>query len=175
MKKILYFILLIIGILLVYVEIYGNFHKIDNNVYRSAQLNSINMPVYINLFGIKSILNLRGESKSDWYQIEKQITQEDNVSLIDFDMWSGRFYDYNQTSKLVEIIKNAPKPLLIHCIGGSDRTSLASALYLYGVNQTSQSVAREQLSWYYGHLPTIRPHVLAMDKSFDNYVKKNKE
>ena len=174
LKKVAIFIVVLASISWAYVDLYGNFHKIDTNVYRSAQLNSVNMPFYLQEFHIKSILNLRGaQPQKKWYQTEQEITQENNVSLLDFDMWSGQFYDFNQTSKLLQIIKDAPKPLLIHCIGGADRTSLASALYVYGIKKASESTAKEQLAWYYGHLPSIRPHVKAMDKSFENFVLKS--
>jgi len=170
MKKFITILILIILFLWGYVDIYSNFHKVDNDVYRSGQMNSLNMPFYLKAFEIKTVLNLRGESQKNWYKNEKKITLENDVELVNFDMWSSRFYDYNQTSQLVSIIKNAKKPLLIHCIGGADRTSLATALYLFGIKGVSVIEAKEQLSWYYGHLPSIRPDVLNMDKSFDNYV-----
>ncbi len=173
LKKIIYLILLLGAFAWAYINVYGNFYKIDNDAYRSGQLNSINMPIYIHALHIKSILNLRGESKAKWYSIEKQIAQENNVSIFNFGISSMGYYDFNQTSTLVQMIKNAPKPLLIHCLGGADRSSLASALYLYGVKHTSKSEAIKQLAWYYGHIPSIRPHVINLDKSFENYVVKS--
>ncbi len=169
-KKIIYPISLLGVLIWAYINLYGNFHKIDNDVYRSGQLNSVNMPIYIHTLHLKSILNLRGKSPYAWYLMEKQIAQENNVSLLSFKISSRDYYDFNQTSALVSIIKNAPKPLLIHCLGGADRTSLASALYVYSVKHAPKSIAKEQLSWYYGHVPIIRPHVTAMDKSFENFV-----
>ena len=176
MKKIIISITIIVLFSWGYIEIYSNFHKIDNDVYRSGQMNSLNMPYYLKKFKIKTVLNLRGESSRTWYKNEKNITERNNVELINFDMFSGKFYDFNQTTQLVNLIKKAKKPLLIHCIGGADRTSLASALYLYEIKKFSKKEAKKQFSWIYGHLASIRPHVLMMGKSFDNYVlnKENK-
>ncbi len=174
-KKLIKLILLLLLFYIGYGLIYGNFHKIDKDVYRSAQLFSFNMPYYLEKYKIKTVINLRGEQKhKSWFQNEKRITKEHNVTLITFQMSSRRYMDYNQTSKLVKILKNAKKPILIHCEGGADRTSLASALYRYAILHNSKEKAMEELNAIYGHLPTIRPKVIAMDKSFENYVTHSK-
>jgi len=155
---------------------YGNFHKIDDNAYRSAQLFSFNLSFYLNHYEIKTLINLRGENDDQsWYQNEKRIAQEQGVTLIDFGISSGNYLDFSQTSKIVEILRTAKKPLLIHCEGGADRTSLVAALYRYAILQHSKDEADDELSFLYGHVPLIRPKVIAMDKSFDNYVEKHKQ
>jgi protein tyrosine/serine phosphatase len=171
-KKIIKIVLILLLFYVGYGLIYGNFHKLDNDAYRSAQLFYFNMPYYLEQYKIKTVLNLRGEQKhKSWYKSELKITKEHNVTLINFKMSSRQYLDFNKTSSLVEILKGAEKPILIHCEGGADRTSLASALYIYGVKGKSQEEAREELSFIYGHLPSIRPKVIAMDRSFNNYVK----
>ena len=178
MKHIKRFLKLIVFLALLYVGygfIYGNFHKLDKDVYRSAQLFSFNMPYYLEEYKIKTVLNLRGEKpKRDWYQDEKKITKEHNVTLITYKISARKYLDYNHTSEIVEILKNAKKPLLIHCEGGADRTSLVSALYRYAIKHQSKEEAEEELSIIYGHVPTLRPKVIAMEKSFYNYIEKSK-
>ncbi|RLA07593.1 MAG: hypothetical protein DRQ51_05640 [Gammaproteobacteria bacterium] len=156
------------------IHIYANFYKIDDNVYRSAQLNSLNTSYYLQKYKIKTVLNLRGEPKSGtkWFDDEKKRVEQNGAQLISYDMFAGRFYDYKATSDLVNILRDSPKPLLIHCLNGADRTSLVSALYSYGVLNQTQDEAFKQLSWYYGHVPFFRPHVIAMDNSLLNYIKK---
>jgi len=171
LKKIIKIVLLLLLFYVGYGLIYGNFHKLDNNAYRSAQLFRFNMPFYLEKYKIKTVLNLRGEQKNrSWYKNEKEITKEHNITLITYKMSSRKYLDFNRTSKLVKILKNAKKPILIHCEGGADRTSLASALYVYAIEGKSISEAKEELSFIYGHLPSIRPKVIVMDRSFDNYV-----
>jgi protein tyrosine/serine phosphatase len=171
-KKIFIGFVVFILFAVAYIHIYGNFHKIDDDVYRSGQLNSYNLSFYLNQFEIKTVLNLRGESKKEWFLNEKNILDEHNVSMLNFGMSNRNFYDYNKTSHIVNLIKNAKKPLLIHCNGGADRTSLASALYQYAIKNKTKEEAKKEMAWFYGHLPSIRPYVIAMDKSFDNYVDK---
>ena len=156
-----------------YTYIYANFHILEKGmVYRSAQLNILNTSYYLKKYKIKTVLNLRGEAlTSKWYIDEKKAIEKNGAKLISYDMNSGQYFDFKRTSQIIQILKDAPKPLLIHCIGGADRTSLVSALYLYGVLNKSKEEAWEQMNWYYGHLPYFRPHVLAMDKSLSNYIK----
>jgi len=170
---------IIIFLLFLYVGyglIYGNFHKLDNDAYRSAQLFSFNMPYYLQKYKIRTVLNLRGEQKhKSWYQNELRITQEYNVTLLTFKMSSRKHLDFNQTSAIVKILRNAKKPILIHCEGGADRTSLVSALYMYAIKSKDSKEAKDELSFMYGHIPFIRPEVIAMDRSFDTYVENTKK
>lgn len=46
----------------------------------------------------------------------------------------------------------APKPLLIHCESGADRSGLAAALYLAAISGAGEEVAEEQLGLKYGHI-----------------------
>ena len=174
--KYLSFVILLIVIVAVYIiHIKGNFYQVNNDLYRSGQLNKYNLEYYINSHKIKTILNLRGLSTKQYYMDEINISNKYNVNHIDFEISNRVFLDFNKTSKLVEIMKNAKKPLLIHCAGGADRTSMAAALYQYAIENKSKKESKKEFSIIYGHTPYFRKHVIAMDNSFENYVKKSKE
>ncbi|SFV52450.1 hypothetical protein MNB_SV-12-291 [hydrothermal vent metagenome] len=178
-KYLSYFIGILLSIILflgAYGFIYGNFHQIDSNVYRSGQLFSFNMPYYLKKYKIKTVLNLRKiKPNKSWYQNEKKITDENNITLINYEISARKYLDFNHTSTIVKILKNAQKPILIHCEGGADRTSLVSALYRYAVLHQSKEEAENELSFIYGHVPIIRPKVIAMERSFYNYIEKDKK
>ena len=153
-----------------YFKVYGNFHEVvTNELYRSAQLYSFNLPSYIEKNGIRSIINLRGKSNEKWYKEELRIAQEHNVTHYDFGIPDRRVIPQEKMDALVELMKKAPKPLLIHCKAGADRTSLASALYLYALKHDKD--AKRAISILYGHFPWLGSKTKAMDKSFENYQK----
>ncbi|WP_219928901.1 tyrosine-protein phosphatase [Palleronia abyssalis] len=52
----------------------------------------------------------------------------------------------------MQVIRDAPKPLLIHCRGGADRTGLTCALYVAGIDGRGEDAAEAQLSISYGHI-----------------------
>ena len=174
--KYLSFITLIIVITITsIIHIHGNFYEVNDDVYRSGQLNKYNLKYYINKHEIKTILNLRGSSNKKYYIDEIRVSNKYNVKHIDYEISNSVFLDFNKTSEIINIMKNAKKPLLIHCAGGADRTSLASALYQYAIKNKSINESKEEFSLIYGHSPYFREFVKAMDDSFDNYVKKSKE
>jgi len=167
--------LLAIAILWVsYFLLYGNFHKVDKDVYRSAQLFSFNLPYYLEKYQIKSILNLRSIKKpkpKSWYVNEVKIAKEMGVKRYDYPIGDREEANMEQMDKIVQIIKDAPKPLLIHCKAGADRTSLASALYLHAIQKDTD--ARRAISILYGHFPWFGSRTIAMDRSFEKYIKKD--
>ena len=172
-KKILKYIFLpIITLALLwifYFKLYGNFHKIDNDYYRSAQLYKFNMSYYIEKYKIKSIINLRGKSNSQWYKNEINISNNYNITHYDFGFGDRVIQSIEKMDKLVELMKTAPKPVLVHCKAGADRTSLANALYEYKIK--NNKFAEDFISLKYGHFPWFGSKTKAMDISFKNYTK----
>jgi len=162
------------GINLFYIFIFGNFHKIDNDAYRSAQLYSKNLPKHLNKYKIKSIINLRGKNtfRSPWYEYEKDTAKKMGIEFVDFKIGSRNYIDFKKALKLINIFKKVPKPVLIHCRSGADRTSFAAALYEFAIKGRQPDNAKKQLSFFYGHLPYFGSKTIEMDKSFDDFVKK---
>lgn len=150
----------------------ANFHVVLNgSVYRSGQMDARHLASAIEKHGIKSILNLRGEnSTADWYLAEMKRAASLNVVHHDRKLSSGREVTLEEMDELVALLRGMPKPLLIHCEGGADRSGLTSALYLFAVEKQKPEEAVGELSIWYGHVPLIRPKVLAMDRSFWRYV-----
>ncbi len=167
LRRFFKYLLIIVGIWALYFLIYGNFHQIDASIYRSAQLFRFNMPYYLEHYRIRSVLNLRGPSSHQWYQDEIRICQEHNVTHINYGFGDREPLSLKKMERMLAIIKQAPKPLLIHCKAGADRTSLAAALYLY--DKTKDHDPDKGFSLLYGHFPWLGSKTVAMDKSFENY------
>jgi len=149
-----------------------NFHEVTKGeVYRSAQLSSLELNEKFDSFGIKSVLNLRGKNPGkNWYDQELNTCATRNVRHYDIPLSAGRDVSLDRLNELVEILKTAPKPLLIHCKSGADRTALGAALYHLAIEGEIPDVADDELTMWYGHIPFITPHVLAMDRSFKRYT-----
>lgn len=151
----------------------GNFHSVyDHQVYRSAQLSDDQLRAKIQRYGIRSVLNLRGRKPGEsWYRDETAITRELNVVHADYKLSARKELNAKQMAELVSLMEKLPKPLLVHCEGGADRSGLASALYLYAVQHYPAEKAADQLSVRFGHVPYLFwADVEAMDKSFQKYV-----
>ncbi len=153
-----------------YFIIFANFHKVDDDIFRSAQLRSVNMPYYIKKYDIKSILNLRGDTDKPWHKKELEIVDEYGISHYDYGIGDREVRTLKEMKDIVKLIKEAPKPLLIHCKAGADRTGLAVALYLYEVKK-DENAEDKAFSLLYGHFPWLGSKTVAMDRSFEIYKK----
>ena len=174
-RRVVVTLLVLVVALLIYVveTIYhANFHiVVSGEVYRSGQMNAEQLTHVIQQYGIKSVLNLRGENPAtDWHQAEIATAAKLNVIHYDRSLGSGTPLTLEQMDDLVALLHEAPKPVLIHCLGGADRSSLVSALYRFAIAGQNPEAADKELSLWYGHVPLIRPKVTAMDDSFWRYV-----
>ncbi|MDM9620861.1 dual specificity protein phosphatase family protein [Rhizobium sp. S96] len=156
-----------------YLQLSGNFHTvIPGELYRSAQPTSAALESYVREHGIKTVLNLRGSTDAKWYKQELADAQRLGVEHIDFRMSAARVLSREQADRLIEIMRSAPKPMLIHCQSGADRTGLVSLIYSHQIAHIDEDTAERQLSFLYGHVAI--PHfsrTYAMDRSWADLEK----
>ncbi len=151
-----------------------NFHIVSaGRIYRSAQMNAEGLSRVIGEQGIKSIMNLRGVGADrDWYRAEISTARRLGVQHYDFALSAGHEVNDEEIDRILATIDRAPKPMLIHCRSGADRTGLIGALYLYRLEGKSAESADRELTIFYGHVPYLFwRDTVAMDCSFWRYVK----
>jgi len=163
------FLAVVAGGYYLYLLATDNFHTVvAGEVYRSSQPSAAAIARIEGKYGIRTILNLRGENgKHGWYESEIAQSTALGIKHIDFKMNSSRELTPDQALQLIAIMRDAPKPLLIHCQAGADRTGLASALYLAAIARKSEKIAEGQLSLLYGHIPYSFAHAFPMDETFE--------
>jgi uncharacterized protein (TIGR01244 family) len=162
----------LVGLFAAYVALMiaqGNFHEvIPAEFYRAAQPTAADLERYHARYGIASIINLRGaNTNAPWYNEEIAAAKKLGITHFDFPMKAARELTEAQAKTLIELMKNAPKPLLIHCKSGADRTGLAAALYLAAIAKSGEEVAERQLWMHYGHMPFYLNDAAAMDRTFE--------
>ena len=138
---------------LAYIRYSGNFHTvIAGEVYRSAQVTPEDLAVFQRDYGIRSVLNLRGATPGHpWYDDEVASAKALGLVHEDFAMSASRVLTVEESTELIALMRSTPKPLLVHCRRGADRTGLAMALYLAGITGADESTAAGQLSIWFGH------------------------
>lgn len=144
-------------------------------MYRSAQLNKNEFAEEIDDHHIRSILNLRGPSPgSPWYDDELAAAREHGVVHYDLGISANHMVTPETINQILAILRTSPKPILIHCQSGADRTGLVSALYRYAIQGQSPAEAETELSLLYGHFPYLTSRTSAMDTSFNTYVQQTR-
>ncbi|MFH2068581.1 MAG: dual specificity protein phosphatase family protein [Candidatus Omnitrophota bacterium] len=149
----------------------GNFRIVSpGRVYRSGQLTEKQLEEYAGKYGLKSILNLRGKNeRADWWKKEVAVADRLGLKHYDLGLSSRKEPTEQELQELIAVLQEAPKPLLIHCFGGADRSGLASAIYLCRFEGYPYEKARKQLSFIYGHSTLLYPDKKAMDRAFANF------
>ena len=158
-----------------FLRLTGNIHTVEPHVlYRSAQLDGDDLEALIRNEGIATVLNLRGAGPGQpWYVEELQATTAAGARHLDLAMSATQQPDANTLRRLIEILRTAPKPLLVHCNGGADRAGLAAAIYELLEANKSPAEAAQQLSFRYGHFPWLTSRTGAMDRTFLAVVKQS--
>ncbi len=104
----------------------GNLHEVlEGEVYRSAQPSAAQLVEWTTAYGFRSVLNLRGPSDADWYQVEQKTAARLNLTHADFAMRDSEILTLDRAAALMALMEALPKPVLIHCKAGADRTGLA--------------------------------------------------
>jgi len=147
-----------------------NFHRIDDGVYRANQPAPRRLDYYKNL-GIRTIINLRGESQFGHFLFEQEACENLDLKLTSHRFRATKLPPRDVILQLEESFEQAKKPFLMHCKSGADRAGFAAALYLMMIKGASVEAARKQLSWRYLHLKISSTGIL--DFFFDAYQKAN--
>jgi uncharacterized protein (TIGR01244 family) len=147
-----------------------NFHVVDEGkFYRSAQLRGVEFEEAVKTYGIKTVINLRGERiacGSD--RLGRIAAQEAGLTHIDAPFESRGAPHKDRILRLAKILEDAPEPILIHCKSGADRTGLVAGIWLL-LQGRPVAEAAAQLSLRHGHVSQSKTGIL--DAFFAEYAR----
>ena len=140
-----------------------------HELYRSGQLRGKQLADVLQTDHIRSVINLRGYSPNDAAVNEERDTcRKMGIDHIDLSLSAGKLPPPEDLRSLLRAFDTVPRPMLIHCKGGSDRSGLACTLYEMTRKGVPLDEAKSsQLTWRYGHIPHGQAH--AMDDFFALY------
>lgn len=137
-----------------------NFDRVAEGVYRSNQPSPARLRAYRDR-GIRTVINLRGDSPTSPVLFEKEACRALGLTLVSVEGFSARRLPSRAAIRRLEsVFRSAEKPMVFHCKSGSDRAGLAAALYLLLIEGRSAAEAAEQLHWRYIHLRSTDTGVL---------------
>jgi len=140
----------------------------EGQAYRSSQPAAGQLETIIDTYGIRTVINLRGENPGDgWYDNELAVCQERNVALVSHPMSAHSLPSGEVLAGVVETLRTAEYPVLIHCAGGSDRTGAVSAIYRMLILADSRSVALTELTPLHLHFRGQTPCMDTLAEVFE--------
>jgi protein tyrosine/serine phosphatase len=136
-----------------------NFYAVQEGaLYRSAQLDPETLALYIQALDIKTVINLRGvQPKMAWWLEEQEVCRLLGVHFYNI-LWCVHYLpSRTMVLELLDLFDHVPRPILIHCIMGADRTGEAAALWVRAIQNKSKQEALRQQSIKYHHLWLVHP------------------
>lgn len=142
--------------------------------YRSGQLRPESLEDHVDHYHLRSVINLRGANPDvGWYQEECAVAARLGVAHYDMPTDSSFPPTAEDLRQWLEVLDHCPKPLLIHCQSGIDRTGLLAAVCVLRLDAGgSLERARAQLGLNHGHLPwrTNRGRFLAFLDLYEEWL-----
>lgn len=137
-----------------------NFHQVSHELYRSAQPDDDEWGSLAE-FGIKSVINLR--------DVKENTDRVGNTGIVTYLLpMKAHKLTEEDLIKVLSLIRKAPKPVLIHCYHGSDRTGAAVAAYrVIFQNWTPEAAAKEMVEGDYGHHGFWFPNLARLIRNAD--------
>lgn len=138
----------------------NNFYKISEEIYRSEQPSPQQMQ-YLAELGVKTVINLRL-----WHSDQDEITNT-TITEVPIKLRAGKITD-EKIIETLKVINKSPKPILIHCWHGSDRTGVVVAMYrLVFQKWTKYQAINELMQPEFGHHSNIYPNIVKYIENAD--------
>lgn len=138
-------------------DFFYNFHWIEpGKAARSSQAYAGFLGPFLKGRGIRALVNLRGPNpRWRWWRNEKKNSARVGAEHRDVMLSSKRLPTRKMLLALLDAFDELPRPFLLKCSGGQDRTSFAAALYIVHTKGWSAfDDAQNQFArWPYLHMP----------------------
>lgn len=151
---------------------FRNLHQISDEMFRANQPSPEQIARYAKELGLKTILNLRGNSPKGYYLLEKEACERHGIQLVDFQMFSREIPMPAAVLETKQLFDSIAYPALMHCKSGADRAGIMAVLYQHFRNGQSIEQALEQLAGRYLHIRSGKTGVL--DFFFETYLAEGK-
>jgi protein-tyrosine phosphatase len=137
-----------------------NCYRVSADLYRSEQPAQSDLPALKNL-GIRSVVSL--------YQFlpDSRAFEQAGFRLFQYRMAAGSVTEEDLRRALASI-RDAPKPVLVHCWRGSDRTGAVVAAYRIAFQGWTREQAIDELvNGGYGFHASSYPNIVTLIQSLD--------
>lgn len=151
---------------------FSNFHWISTEMARANQPSPEQIAHYA-AQGFKTIVNLRGQSDTGYYWLEREACAKHGLALVDAPLGSREAPSKERIYRAKEIVETIAYPALMHCKSGADRAGLMAVFYKHFREGLPINQALEQLSLKYLHVKHGKTGLL--DFFFETYLEETRE
>jgi len=144
---------------------------VRDQVYRSAQPDQEDVTRWVAKYGIRTIVNLRADSTDDPDDPVALAAEKAGATTIYICLPKTTLPKSPRLMYLADVIETAPKPILLHCREGADRTGLASAMAAMAIGGKPYDRAREQMGIRHLHLYSDPTHIGGVLLQYEDYCR----
>ncbi|MHC4395035.1 MAG: fused DSP-PTPase phosphatase/NAD kinase-like protein [Planctomycetota bacterium] len=149
---------------------------VAKKVYRSSQPRPEQLKKWVSKYGIKTVLNLRGNAGKVTEEQQK-LVDELGIKMISISLSSSKPPTGELLAELIDALETAEQPYLIHCHSGVDRTGTVSAMATMAVGGASYEKAKSRAYIPPGPWKRKRKynysHISDIFKAYENYCRRN--
>ena len=147
---------------------FANHHDIGGGMYRENQPSPKRIAEWAEM-GIKTNINLRGDSPKGFYLLEKEACEKHGITMVNFRVYSRDTHTPEKIRAAKELFESIEYPAVMHCKSGADRTGIMGVLYRHFHMGDTIEEAMEQLKFKYLHVKQGKTGML--DFFFNDYLK----
>ena len=150
---------------------FTNRYELPGPLYRANQPSPGRVRWYKDSLGVKTIVNLRGDSPTNAFlKMEQRACQRLGLRLVTpfFSAQGEGSSLAKEIQDLKEVIETLECPAVVHCKWGSGRTGLFAVLWRHWRLGEPIPQAMRELHWKYGHFKTSS--MGSIDRFFQSYI-----
>lgn len=152
---------------------FQNFHQISPHAFRSAQPSPRHLAKWLPRFGIRTVVNLRGDrAPAAVLELESETCRRHGVALEHFKLLSRDMPTPERLAEARALLQTIEYPALFHCTSGADRAGLMSTLYLHWMENVPLERTRQLRFFPYRHIRYAKTGLL--DHFFESYLAYNR-
>jgi len=153
--------------------VHVNFHVVvEGQVYRSAQPSAEKLTEWVKTYGLRTVVNLRGDSAEAFYGEERRALERAGVTMIDIRLTAKRMPMARRLENLVDVLESTEKPMLLHCESGIERAGVASVMAAMAVGGEDYASARDEVSLRTLHLGPMDRRIMETLVEYEDYCRR---
>jgi glycosyltransferase involved in cell wall biosynthesis len=153
--------------------LFDNRYRLPGGLYRVNQPSPLRLARYVRRYGIRSVINLRGDNPQlGWYRLEQEACDQLGLRFHTLEIYSRGLLDADRTQRVLDLIRSVELPAIVHCKSGADRAGFFSVLYRHARLGEPIEQAQAELDWRYGHFRAAKTGVL--DYCFETFRRRAK-
>lgn len=149
---------------------------VDGKVYSSKQPTPEQLAEWIDKYGIKTVICLRGYSEEDTPE-EVAVAEKKNVRMINFSWSAYNTPRHPLLKRYIKELETCQTPILIHCRSGIDRSGTAAAMAAMEIGKEDYFEAKRHSFVPAGPWKRKKRknfiHVSDVFKEFEDYCRQN--